>query len=306
MELYQIRTFVTVADEGHLTRAASRLNTSQPAVSAHIKALEEELGVKLFIRSPRGMTLTKEGEAMRSQAEMVLAACNGMVQQAHAIRGEITGDVRVGLNSDPEFLKTSRFVIWMKKEFPRIDLHLSQGMSGEIADDVRTGKLDGGYMFGNDIPPEVARFPINTYQLMLVGPAMWREKIENAGWEDIAALPWIGTPPYCPFHNLVKKIFRKHGLDLSVSIIVDHEPTIRSMVISGQGMTLMIEEEALKGEAAGELVIWKTANLEIDLSFVYAAARQDDPVIQAVLKGIREVWGLSEERRDRIPERCAV
>jgi len=62
MELYQLKTFVTVAEEGHLTRAAERLFTSQPAISAHIKSLEEELGVTLFHRTPKGMQLTTEGE----------------------------------------------------------------------------------------------------------------------------------------------------------------------------------------------------------------------------------------------------
>ena len=67
-----MRTFVTVAEEGHLTRAAGRLFTSQPAISAHIKALEEELGVPLFVRTPKGMQLTKEGELLKAQAEKAL------------------------------------------------------------------------------------------------------------------------------------------------------------------------------------------------------------------------------------------
>ena len=54
MEIHHLKTFVTVADEGHLTRAADRLHTSQPSVSAHIKALEEELGLILFLRTPQG------------------------------------------------------------------------------------------------------------------------------------------------------------------------------------------------------------------------------------------------------------
>ena len=62
-----------VAEEGHLTRSAERLHTSQPAVSAHIKALEEELGVALFKRTPKGMLLTHEGEILRQQALRALS-----------------------------------------------------------------------------------------------------------------------------------------------------------------------------------------------------------------------------------------
>lgn len=61
MELYQLRTFVTVADTGNLTQAAERLFTSQPTVSAYIKALEEQLDIKLFDRTPKGMRLTDNG-----------------------------------------------------------------------------------------------------------------------------------------------------------------------------------------------------------------------------------------------------
>ena len=74
MEFYQLNTFVKVADEGNLTRAAERLFTSQPAISAQIKALEEELGVELFERSSRGMRLTAKGQLLYDQAAATLAA----------------------------------------------------------------------------------------------------------------------------------------------------------------------------------------------------------------------------------------
>ena len=61
MELYQLRTFAAVAEEAHLTRAAERLHLSQPAVSGHIKALEQELDVRLFERTATGMVLTESG-----------------------------------------------------------------------------------------------------------------------------------------------------------------------------------------------------------------------------------------------------
>ena len=64
MELYQLRTFAAVAELGHLTRAAEQLHISQPAVSAQVRALEEELGVVLFERSSSGMQLTPAGRQL--------------------------------------------------------------------------------------------------------------------------------------------------------------------------------------------------------------------------------------------------
>jgi DNA-binding transcriptional LysR family regulator len=61
MEIYQLRTFVAVAQQGHLTQAAEILHLSQPAVTAQIKALEEELGLALFERTAGGVLLTKAG-----------------------------------------------------------------------------------------------------------------------------------------------------------------------------------------------------------------------------------------------------
>ena len=72
MELHQLRTFVAVAEEGHLTRAAERMFVSQPAVSSHVKALEAELGVALFDRTPKGMRLTREGERLLGRARRIV------------------------------------------------------------------------------------------------------------------------------------------------------------------------------------------------------------------------------------------
>src|SRR5258706_14330728 len=68
MELYQLRSFAAVAELGHLTRAAEKLHISQPALSAQIKALEDELGVALFERTPSGMTLTAAGQRLLTEA----------------------------------------------------------------------------------------------------------------------------------------------------------------------------------------------------------------------------------------------
>src|SRR5512140_165363 len=84
MELNHLRSFVTIARFGHLTRAAEALHLSQPALSGHVKVLEEKLGVSLFDRTPTGMALTPAGERLVVEAEAILAAVAHLAQSAQA------------------------------------------------------------------------------------------------------------------------------------------------------------------------------------------------------------------------------
>jgi len=85
VSLSQIRYFVTVAEEGHVGRAAQRLFVAQPAVSRQIRALEDELGTALFSRTPRGMALLPPGRVFLDHARAILAAVD---HAAHAARAE--------------------------------------------------------------------------------------------------------------------------------------------------------------------------------------------------------------------------
>jgi molybdate transport repressor ModE-like protein len=86
MDLHQLATLVAVAREGSITRASQRLHLSQPAVSAHIKALEEALGLALFERVPRGMRLTSDGRRILVQAERTLGAHHELVEEARRLK----------------------------------------------------------------------------------------------------------------------------------------------------------------------------------------------------------------------------
>ena len=79
MEIYQLRTFVTVAQQGHLTQAAELLHLSQPAVTAQIKALEEEFGVALFERYPGGVQLTEAGKLILPDAQQILSQARSLL-----------------------------------------------------------------------------------------------------------------------------------------------------------------------------------------------------------------------------------
>lgn len=110
MELYQLRTFVIVAEEENLTRAAKRLYMTPPSVSAHIKALEDELNVQLFERTSKGMEITGHGQLLKAKAEQILHAAQDLVNHATKMQQFLMGQVNFGLNATANFLALWDFV----------------------------------------------------------------------------------------------------------------------------------------------------------------------------------------------------
>lgn len=293
MELYQLRTFAAVARAGHLTRAAEGLHISQPAVSAHIKALEEALGVVLFTRSARGMSLTREGQALLPRAEQMLTLAAELEQSARALRLELCGELRVGLHTDAEFLRGLPLLDVLRQRHPKLEVHLRQSMSGAITDDVRERQLDCGFVYGS-APPEgdLAAARICTTELCVVGPPDWKQRLAQVGWEELKAEPWIWFTESCPYRPILTR--RLGGPPARVVAVTDYEGTLKSLVTSGAGLSLMRRDEAQRHEACGEVCLWDGPGEPLDVFLLYRRDRDADPAIRAVLSALREVWGLCE------------
>jgi DNA-binding transcriptional LysR family regulator len=290
MELYHLRTFITVAQEGHLTRAAERLCLSQPAVSAHVKNLEDELGVILFERTPTGMRLTEEGHLLEKQAKKALATIDALQQQAKNFAGDTTEVVRLGIHIDPRFLKIGEFLSSMSNNYPHLKFQFHQGMSWNILDDIKEDRLDGGYVFSEDKGDKIRFLRLRTSQVYIVGPAQWKDRMTTADWKQIARLPWIGAPDDCPFHQIATGLFQQKNLKPFKVAVADHEALHHALVSAGIGLTLMVEEEAFHAEAQGTVVRWGEPVADITLSFAYLKKRESDPALQAVLSALRAVW----------------
>lgn len=295
MELYQLRSFVAVADEGALTKAAERLCLSQPAVSAHVKALEEELNVCLFERTPRGMRLTEAGKLLRDRACQALASADALLTQARALREEVVGDAKVGFNTDPDFLRALDLVSLMRARHPQVSIHLRQCVSGLAPDDLRQGVLDAAYVYGPPPGGDVASLLLATPCLLVAGPAAWKERMACLDLDGLAALPWIMTPSFCPFTDLAEGLFKGEGLKPNKVFMADNESLLKALAVSEMGVCLMREDEALAAEACGEVAIWPKRRLELPLRFIYLKKRENDRLIQALAEAAREVWKVGAE-----------
>jgi DNA-binding transcriptional LysR family regulator len=300
MELYQLRTFAAVAEEGHLTRAAERLHVSQPAVSGQIKALEQELGVRLFERSASGMALTIAGRDLLAAAQRVLTAAEDMKQSARRLSGEIAGVLRVGTVSNPAAIRLGDLLAAAIERHPRLQLELQHEVSGVALEAVREGRLDASFYFGDAPGRGIVALRLREPVYCVTGPAAWADRIVGADWEQIAALPWILTPAISTHNRLVTRLFEQQGVHPPQRRVeADQESVIESLVVSGIGMALMREEAARARAAAGEICIWDKARLRTTLWFVCAAERAEDPLLKALFALLHEVWQLPEQAVDK-------
>lgn len=300
MELHQLRTFVTVAAEGHLGRAAERLSLSQPALSAHLKALEAEFGFLLFQRTTAGMQLTLQGAQLRAVAERVLAAVHETIATAQQLRGDIAAVVRLGTVSDPESLRLDALLALLRATNPALRIELTHGLSGAIRDQVERGVLDAGYFISEEPDVSLAAEILESLRFSVVGPAAWRDSIVGADWPALAALPWIGTPAPCSYHRMEQQLFARRGLRPSQTIIADSESAMHSLVRAGMGLGLMREDRAARAEAEGEIVCWPGATCAALLQLVYRRERADEPMLLALIAAHRALWSI--ESRDRIQD----
>lgn len=295
MDLHQLKTFVTVADAANLTKASELLFLSQPAVSAQIKTLESELGVELFQRTSRGMTLTVAGETLKQDALRALEAAKSVLSRAKTLRGGVCGECNIGTISEPVMLRLSELLSSLINLYPNLSLKLSQSISGFVVDKLIKGALHGGYIIGSVEDHRIATIPIRPITLRIVAPYSWRNKISDAGWADIAAQPWIAMQSKCSFHKITSDMFSRHGLAPSSVVAVDQESTLRRLVASGLGLTLMREDVALEAEEKKELVIWQNGTEISQLNFIFLKSEAESPIVRALCDSVCAVWGESTQ-----------
>jgi len=290
MELYQLRTFVAVAEEKSITRAAQRLFTTPPSISAHIKALEDELGVALFVRSPRGMSITEKGELLRRKALATLAAAQDLVNHATELQGELIGTVRLGLNAPVNALRIPAVLERQRAETPGIDLKLVQSSSGEIMDRLLADELDLGFVFGDTIREGLAGQRLGRLRLVVAIPASWAAELEHGGWSDLARFPWIYSDKYCPFQVLTDRLLEREGLKARRVTATNDEGTKQALVAAGVGIAMLLEAEAREAAEHGDLVIWDGEPLSAALSIVCRDTRCEDPLLVPVRRAVLEAW----------------
>lgn len=148
MELRLLRYFLAVCEERNFTKAADKMHVSQPALSKQIKDLEAELGVELFIREHRKVSLTQEGYFLRDRAQDILNLTDSTEKSLQKDK-IISGVLRIGAGESPQLNKVMKLLGELALKYPDVQIDIDDANGDEIEEKIDTGVYDFGIIMGN-------------------------------------------------------------------------------------------------------------------------------------------------------------
>lgn len=290
MELYQLRTFLAVADEQNLTRAAEKLFTSQPAVSAQIKSLEDELGVRLFDRGAKGMKLTRAGEALREQARLIVEAARDFKHSADNLRGSVSGQLVFGLNNRPEILRLMEILHSLGDDHPDLSFELVNGSSGVILEGIEEGTISIGFFEGPCESSKIIVHELDRIELCIAAPVAWAEELSTPDWKVLESKPWIFTSAGCSYCRFIQRISQEQGIQLRPRFRVNEDLTVLNLVAEGLGLTVTAVSQIAANLFQDRVVALPHFRATVPLSIGYLAANENDPSVIAVRDHVLKAW----------------
>ena len=286
MDIYQLKTFVAVAREGSITRASELLHLSQPAVSAHIKAIEDALGLALFERTPKGMSLTVDGQRLRAKAEQTIAAHQELMDEATRSKGRLTGKLRLGAGSNSNHEAIGRLLTVLSERFPDVEVALKHGTSVDILAGVRNGTLDAGfYNEGGDPDSDLATIEVSRFKTWVVGAP--GQVATPLSWKSLAELPWIYPTSSACCGRTAESLFKAHQFRPKRIISVDREDVTRTLVAGGIGVGLLHADTAKQAQARGEVELLFESATVVRVLFAHLVSRAQDPLLLAATSILR-------------------
>lgn len=142
MEIRTLRYFLAVAREENMTRAAEQLHVTQPTLSKTLKALEDELGKKLFTRHSFSIRLTDEGVLLRNRAEDLVSMADKIAQEFVTLDDITGGDIYLGLAESYQIRLLARAIREFRKQYPALRYHITSGDTEQVTEKLDKGLLD--------------------------------------------------------------------------------------------------------------------------------------------------------------------
>jgi len=310
MELRHLRYFLAVSEALSFTKAAAQLRVAQPALSRQVQDLEDEIGVDLLKRSPRGVTLTAEGKLFLEETRALLRRAEESVEKVRALARGQFGDLHVGYASALTVELLPPAIAAFNKAFPRVNVVLHDLSRNQFIEGLQSGALEIGVVpVAADMKNDGIEFEVlRTYPFCVALPPSHRlARLKAIPLEKVAAEPLLGLrrKDNVGFYQVLDRVFSSPGIKPRVAVECDTSSSLITAIEAGRGIALAIP--AFKHVSGKRLVYRPLAGTTEVFSVGIARAKNGDvtPAGEKFCEALRKVAnGTIPPNSAKPHERC--
>lgn len=290
MEIRTLRYFLAVAQEENMTKAADILHVTQPTLSKQLKALEDELGKKLFVRHSFNIELTEEGIFLRNQAEDLIAMADKISNEFISMDDVSGGEIYLGLAESWHINYIARTIKSLKKNYPNLHYNIISGDTEQVIDKLDKGILDFAVLAEEPDTKKYNHLPFpkaDTWGLVMQKTDPLSSK------KSIRAKDLVGLPLFCSgqaWNNEISQwagsIFDKLKLEGSFKL------SYNGGVFAGEGLGYLLTfDKLLDTSESGKLCFRPLSpKLETRLHLIWKKNQTLTPMAQRFLEEIQSVF----------------
>ena len=287
MELRTMRYFLAVAREENMTRAAEFLHVTQPTLSKQLKALEEELGKKLFSRHSFSIQLTEEGILLRKRAEDLVKMADKITEEFLALDDVLGGDVYLGLAESYQIRHLAAAIRAFRDTCPGLRYHITSGDTEQVTEKLDKGILDFAVLAQE---PNTAKYHSLAFPEADVWGLVMPQDCPLAKKQAVCADDLIGLPLFCSEQGWNQDISKWCGnkmdrLHLEGSFRLSYNGSV--FVKEGLGYLLTFEHLIDTSRDSGLTFRPLTPELETKIYLIWKKYQVFTPIAERLLKSLK-------------------
>ena len=291
MQLKQLEIFVQVARLHSFSRAAEALYLTQPTVSAHMNALEEELGTRLVVRSTKELRLTPPGQVLERYAAEILGLCQRAEQEVRTAAGAIAGTLSIAASTVPAQYLLPQALPALRQRYPQVFFQVRQGDSSQVIQWMTENGAELGIVGAPTQRSGLLCVPFLTERLVIAAPNTppYQRLEGNLTPQLLRTLPFLVREPGSGTRKQADQFLRSLGREpqtLNLAAQLESTESILQGVKYGLGVSIVSQYAAREEAAAGRILLfhWDSPLLERQFYLLYRRSAALSPAAAMLLQ----------------------
>ena len=257
MNLKNLEAFYWVVTLNSFNKAAVKLQTTQPAISQKITAIENDLGFKVLDRSSRQIKATEKGQTLFKYAEKFIRLENELTAELTENQ-QFTGVIRLGVSETIVHTWLVEYMQQVQQEFPRVSVEIVVNLTPDLQEGVRTGDLDMAFLLGPTLPFECIERSLCDFELSFLAAPTFRGGIGQMSLKTIMSHTILTYPKITYPYKELKARMKEQGIDEPLSITSYSLTTLIRLAEQGLGIAVVPKLTAIEEITQGRLEVLNT------------------------------------------------